>query len=671
MGKNQVVKEIKKLSKEIEEHNYRYYVLSQPTISDGEYDQLMKRLMALEEKFPDLRDSDSLTQRVGIKVEAAAKTVSHKVKMYSLDNTYSMEELKEWQKRVEKGLPQQRIEYVAELKIDGVSAALTYKEGIFVLGATRGDGITGEDVTHNLKTIRSIPLRLREKKGLSLPQLLEVRGEIFMSREDLARLNKDREAKGEVLFANPRNATSGSVKLLDSRITAERNLQCLIHSFGILEGGGIFKTQWEFLQKARDLGFCINSHNRLCRSFEEIVEYCLEFEGKRVTIPYDVDGVVIKVNSLDQQNRLGATLKSPRWAVAYKFKAQQATTKVKNIVVQVGRTGVLTPVAELEPVECAGVVISRATLHNFDEIERLGIHIGDRILLQRAGDVIPKIVKVFESAKAKTKPFPVPKKCPECGGEITKEKNEDVAYRCTNSLCPKQLERSLIHFASRAAMDIEGLGESAVKQLFERGLVNSLADIYYLKKEDLLKLELFKDKKTQNLLKAIEKSKSQPLSRFLFGLGILNIGEKAASLLAQKFGHVDHLMKTTEEELKEVHEIGEVMAHSVYQFFRQSSTKRLIEKFKKAQVNMTEPILKKGLQLSGKRFILTGELPDLTRSQAGELVKQLGGEVVSSITKSVDFVVVGENPGSKYTKAMDLGLKIINPQEFKEIIDAK
>ncbi|MBN1870717.1 MAG: NAD-dependent DNA ligase LigA [Candidatus Omnitrophica bacterium] len=669
MNKTEAAKKIKEIADALEEHNYRYYVLAEPTISDKEYDELLKCLVDLEHDFPDLKDPDSPSQRIGAKIPSGAKAVTHAAKMYSLDNTYSIDELREWHKRVQKGLSEKQVEYVVELKIDGISAALTYHKGRFVLGATRGDGAVGEDVTHSLKTVRSIPLKLKRDGKTAIPEALEVRGEIYMARKDFEQLNRKRKEAGEVLFANPRNATSGSVKLLDTRITAQRNLSCFIHSFGILKGEKEFKTQWEFLNSINKWGFPVDPHHRLCRTIEEVIKYCEEYRGKRGDIPYDVDGVVIKVNSLEHQGRLGATLKSPRWAVAYKFQATQATTTVKDIVVQVGRTGVLTPVAELEPVECAGVVISRSTLHNFDEVKRLGIKKGDRVLIERAGDVIPKIVKVV-SAKNGSKggPFTVPTQCPECGGKIVKEKSEDVAYRCTNLNCPRQLERRILHFASRGAMDIEGLGESVVDQLLDKELVNDVADIYGLKEKDLLTLDLFKEKKADNLIRAIEKSKQQPLSRFLFGLGIMNIGEKAAYVLAQRYGGLDRIMAAKKEDLESIYEVGEVMADSITAYFHRPATKKLIQKFRKAGVQMIEPAEPRGQQLAGKKFVFTGELKTITRGQASAQVKKMGGDVTSSVSKNTDFVVAGELPGSKYKKAADLGIKILNEQQFFDLI---
>lgn len=667
MDTKKAQQEILRLSQEIECHNQRYYTEDQPVISDKKYDDLLKKLVSLEEQFPQLKLPTSPTQRVGTKIPASAPTVTHSTRMFSLDNTYSIEELKEWGARIAKWLPEEEIEYVVELKIDGISASLSYENGEFILGATRGDGMTGENITHNLQTVRSLPLALKGSSS-SVPDLLDVRAEIYLRQKDFDALNERRKTNGEVVFANPRNAASGSVKLLDSRITAERNLQCFVHSFGVMDGGRRIETQWEFFKKAKKLGFCINPHNRLCRDLADVIAYCRKFQEARNSFGYEVDGVVIKVDSLEHQARLGETLKSPRWAVAYKFPAKQATTTIKEIKVQVGRTGVLTPVAELEPVECAGVIISRATLHNFDEIKRLGVNVGDGVLLERAGDVIPKIIKVVNRSRKKQKAFVVPKKCPECKSAIFRDKTGQVAYRCINLSCPKQLERSLIHFASRGAMDIKGFGKAVVSQLLERNVVSDLSDIYYLKKEELLALELFKDKKADNLLAAIEKSKKQPLSRLLFGIGVMNIGEKAASTLARRFRSMERLGHAKRQDLETIKDFGEIMADSLVRFFKQPSTKNLIEKFKKAGVCMNESVKTKGKKLEGKKFVFTGELPDLPRSQAKLFIKELGAEVVSSVSKNTDFVVVGENPGSKYQKAVNLGVAILNHREFQEII---
>ncbi|MDD5618760.1 MAG: NAD-dependent DNA ligase LigA, partial [Candidatus Omnitrophica bacterium] len=513
---------IEKLRKEIRRHDINYYVSNQPEISDKEYDVLMKQLKDLESDYPEFITLDSPTQRVSGEVLKEFKTARHKKKMSSLDNTYSIEELQQWDERVHKGLGGQKVEYVVELKIDGVSSNLTYINGVLSIGATRGDGESGEDVTFNIKTIRAIPLRLDADKP---PKLIEIRGEVYMEKDFFKSLNKERSKNNDVLFANPRNAAAGSLKLLDTNVVTNRHLSFFAHSLGFLEGDK-FSTQWEFFQKVKSWGVRTNPNIFLCESLGEVIELCKKWEKKRDELGYEIDGMVVKVNLLKQQEALGETLKSPRWAVAYKFAAHQATTKLLDVLVQVGRTGVLTPVAALEPVECGGVTISRATLHNFDEIERLGVKIGDRVIIERAGDVIPKIVKSVESVRTgKEKKVHIPKKCPECGSDIVKEKEEEVAYRCINPSCPVQLEKGLTHFASRAAMDIEGLGEAAVQDLVKKQMVKDFADIYFLKKDDFLKLSLFKDRKADNLLKAISNSKDRPLNRLLYGLGIRHIGE--------------------------------------------------------------------------------------------------------------------------------------------------
>jgi len=674
MGKLEEVKrKAEKLREEIHHHDYRYYVLNQPEISDKEYDDLVKKLKQLEKQYPELITPDSPTQRVGEKPLIGFKTVKHRVAMLSLDNTYSSEEIEEWDKRVHKGLPREKVEYVVELKMDGVGVSLTYQKGVFLVGATRGDGVTGDDITQNLKTIKSIPLRFITAESSQLPNLIEVRGEVFMEKSDFEKLNLEKKKKDEALFANPRNAAAGSLKLLDSRLTAQRRLNCFIHSFGTLEGGRVYKTHWEFLQSAKRLGLRVNPEVKLCKDIEEVISYCGDWGKKRGKLSYEIDGMVIKVNSLVQQKRLGYTMRSPRWAIAYKFPAQQATTTLKDIILQVGRTGVITPVAVLEPVECAGVTISRATLHNFDEIRRLDVRIGDRVIVERAGEVIPKIVKVVESVrKGRREIFKVPEKCPECGGKITKEKEKEVAYRCINPSCPAQLERGLVHFASRNAMDIEGLGESVVEQLVRNRLVKDFADIYSLRKEDFLKLELFAEKRAQNLLDAIEKSKERTLARLLFALGIRHVGEKAAETLAEEFSTLEALMEAKEEELERISEVGPALAGSVREFFQQKEIKGLIDRLRKAGLNMEQERVAKGPQiLAGKTFVFTGELKRYSRTEAEELVKNLGGEASSSVSKKTSYVVVGESPGSKYKKAKALGVPILPEEEFEKLIKKK
>jgi DNA ligase (NAD+) len=666
-----VKKEIETLKKKIRHHDYRYYVLNQPEVSDSEYDKLMRRLKELEERYPKLKTSDSPTQRVAGRPLEKFKQVRHRIPMLSLDNAYSVEELKEWTQRVRKGLGhREEIEYVTELKFDGTSASFTYRQGRFVLGVSRGDGQTGDDITVNLRTVRTLTLKLISNTENPLPEVLEVRGEIYMERRDFQKLNEERKDKHEPLFANPRNAAAGSLKLLDPKITAQRKLKNYIHSFGLLEKGKPFSTHWEFLQTAKTWGLRINPYCKLCKDVEEVIAECQQWQKRKEALPYDIDGMVIKVNSLAQQRRLGATLKSPRWALAYKFPAQQATTILKDIKVQVGRTGVLTPVAILKPVECGGVTISRATLHNFDEIARLDTRIGDRVIVERAGEVIPKIVKVVKSVrKYKTKPFRISTHCPACRAKIVKEKQEEVAYRCLNPLCPVQLEKGLVHFASRGAMDIEGMGQAVVEQLVEKKLINDFADIYMLKKEQLLQLELFAEKKASALLLAIEKSKSQPLYRLLYALGIRHVGEKAAFVLANKFGSMDALVQAKQEELQEIPEIGPIMAQAIVDFFHNSYARKLLMKLKAAKLNMLQATLKHTTSaLVNKTFVFTGELTSLTRNQAQRLVQEQGGNCSSSVNKHTDFVVVGENPGSKFEKAKKLNLKIINEAEFTKLI---
>ncbi|KPK97183.1 MAG: hypothetical protein AMJ95_10410 [Omnitrophica WOR_2 bacterium SM23_72] len=656
-------KKIEKLRDEIRHHDYLYYVLDQPRISDKEYDNLMRKLKVLEDAHPEFRSKDSPTVRVSGGILEGFKTVRHKQKMMSLDNTYSFDELKDWSERVQKGLgSQEKVTYVVELKIDGVSANITYKLGRLTIGATRGDGETGEDVTANIKTLRAIPLVLL---GQDIPDFIEIRGEVYMDKKDFKRLNKEREERGEVLFANPRNAASGSLKLLDTNLVANRGLNFFAHSLGEYKGSPI-ATQQSFFDHLKQWGVRTNLLSKHCKDLAEAIDYCRLWQEKREKLSYEIDGVVIKVDKFSQQKRLGVTLKSPRWAVAYKFPARQATTKVLGINVQVGRTGVVTPTAELEPVECSGVIIRHATLHNFDEIKRLNIRVGDRILLERAGDVIPKVVKVVEH-KGK-KPFAIPKVCPVCSAKVVKEKEEDVAYRCINPSCPAQLERGLIHFASRQAMDIEGLGEAVVEQLVSKGMVKNFADIYSLSQKDLMKLELFKEKKSQKLLSAIEKSKKKGLSRIIYGLGIRNVGEKAAYLLAQKFKTMENLLQAKQEELDAIYEVGPVMAASVVEFFEQPQTRELIHKLKEAGLNFKETMIDiKKSALTGKRVVFTGELKSFSRLQAESIVRQMGGNSSSSVSRETDFVVVGESPGSKFDKAKRLGVKVINETEFKEM----
>jgi DNA ligase (NAD+) len=663
---DQIRKEIEQLKVKLRQHDYRYYVLSQPIVSDKEYDDLLQRLKSLEDKYPQYRSNDSPTQRLSGGISEGFKTVKHNARMFSLDNTYSIEELKLWDERVRKGLGQDsHYNYVAELKIDGVSANLTYIDHKLAVGATRGDGVTGEEVTANIKTIRSVPLVLLDK---DLPAFLEIRGEVYMDKEDFLKVNQERLEQGEVVFANPRNSTSGSLKLLDSGITAKRRLDFFAHSLGVY-GGGPIATQWEFLARLKEWGLRTEGHSALCSDIDAVIAYCEKWQTERDKLNYEIDGIVVKLNSFSQQRELGFTAKAPRWAVAYKFAARQATTEILAISVNVGRTGVITPTAQLAPVECAGVVISNATLHNFDEIQRLGLRVGDRVLIERAGDVIPKVVKVVEQ-KGK-QPYRRPLKCPVCQEKIVKEKEADVAYRCINSNCPAQLQRALLHFASRDALDIEGLGEAVVAQLVESGRIKKLEDIYSLNLDDLLRLDLFKEKKANNLLTAINASKSRSLERLIFALGIRHVGQKAAYTLAQEFGSLDKLMQAKFEDIDKIPAVGQVMAAAIVDYFSLSQTKKLIEDLKKSRLNMRQEISRtRSGELTGKTVVFTGELAGFSRAQAEALVRQCGGNPAASVSSKTDFLIAGENSGSKFNKARQLGVKIINEKQFSAMIGA-
>jgi DNA ligase (NAD+) len=663
----QIKSKIEVLRKDIRRHDYLYYALSQPEVSDKEYDELMEQLKKLEKLYPQYRDEYSPTVRVSGGILKGFKAVKHGQKMLSLDNTYSFEELKEWAVRVAKGVEDKdNIEYVLEHKIDGLSANLTYEKGKLAIGATRGDGVSGEDVTANIKTIRAIPLILQ---GEDIPEFIEIRGEVYIDRKEFVKINLEREKAGEELFANPRNAASGSLKLLDTSIVSGRRLSFFAHSLGDCRGI-VLKTHLAYLEKLKSWGVRTNPHTRLCRNIEEVIAYCKQWQEKREALDYEIDGIVVKLNSIPAREKLGFTLKSPRWAVAYKFPARQATTKVLRIKVNVGRTGVITPTAELEPVECGGVVIKNATLHNFDEIKRLNIREGDRVLIERAGDVIPKVVKVVASFGKK--PFLIPDTCPACQGRVIREKAEDVAFRCINPSCPAQLSRGLLHFASRGAMDIEGMGESVVEQLVGMKLVRDFADIYKLTAKDLARLDLFKDKKINNLLSGIEKSKSRTLSRLVYALGIRHVGEKAAYVLAMKFKSMDELLETGIEELREIPEIGPVIADSIKDYFSLSQTRKLIERLRKYGLNFREDISPaKITPFTAKSVVFTGEMDKFSRFEAEDQVRRSGGNISSGVSKSTDFVVAGANPGSKFDKARKLGIKIIDETEFLKMLEEK
>ncbi|MBI3990369.1 MAG: NAD-dependent DNA ligase LigA [candidate division NC10 bacterium] len=657
---------IEELRRLIHYHDYRYYVLNQPEIPDAEYDRLFQELRALEEKYPQLVTPDSPTQRIGGIVADGFAPVEHKVAMLSLDNAYSAEELREFEQRMQRLLPGEVFEYVTEPKIDGLGVALLYEKGVLVRGATRGDGRVGEEVTNNLKTIRTIPLVLRG--GLKDLKVLEVRGEVYMGRKAFERLNHQLEDAGEPTFANPRNAAAGSVRQKDSSITARRPLDIFIYQVSYAEPFP-FKTHWESLEQLKTAGFKVNPLARLCRDMEAVIRACQELEAKRETLDYDADGVVVKVNPLDQQRRLGATTHHPRWAIAYKFPARQAVTKVLRIEVQVGKTGALTPVAHLQPVEVGGVTVSRASLHNEDEVLRKDVRIGDWVVVERAGDVIPQVAQVILKRRtADVKKFVMPKTCPVCGAAASRPEGEAVT-RCTNASCPAQLKERLLHFGSRKAMDIEHLGEAVVDQLVDKGLVRDFADLYHLDVKTLADLERLAEKSAANLYHAIQGSRARGLGRLLYALGIRYVGEKAARVLAQRYGSMDRLLKADEEEIAGIYGIGPTIARSLRQWIAQKENVKLIERLRKAGVTMEEEGAGPEEQpLRGMTLVFTGGLESLTRDEAQELVMRLGGKVTSPVSKKTTYVVVGRDPGSKYDEARRLGVKILDEAAFKKLV---
>jgi DNA ligase (NAD+) len=665
MATEAIKKRVEKLREEIEYHNYRYYILDQPEISDALYDRLMRELEKLEEQYPELRSPNSPTQRVGAPPLEAFEIVRHTIPMLSLANAFEEGEARDFDKRVKKFLgTSEEIEYVAEPKLDGLAVELVYEKGQFVVGSTRGDGINGENITQNLRTIKTIPLQL-VRKEIPVPERLEVRGEVIMQVRKFKELNRKREEAGEPLFANPRNAAAGSVRQLDSKVTASRPLE--IYCYGIGEVvGRTFKTHWEILQTLSKWGLRINPHIRTCRNMDEVLQYYHEMSEERESLPYEIDGIVIKVNRLDLQARLGEIARSPRWALAFKFQPKQETTKILDIIVQVGRTGALTPVAVMEPVKVGGVEVSRATLHNQDEIDKKDVRIGDTVIIQRAGDVIPEVVQVVTSKRKGTeKKFKMPSKCPVCGAEVVKE---EAIHRCIGLDCPAQLKGRIKHFASKRAMDIEGLGTKLTDQLVDKGLVKDVADIYYLTKEQLVELERMADKSAQNIIDAIEKSKTKPLSKFLYALGIRHVGETTAEDLTRHFPRLDDFFHLSEEDLMEVEGIGPEVAASVHQFFHDKKNKESIERLKKAGVRVIEPKLREKGKLAGKTFVFTGTLKAYGRDEARNLVESLGGMTASSVSKKVDYVVVGEDPGSKLDKAKALGIKTLTEEEFEKMI---
>jgi DNA ligase (NAD+) len=663
-----VKKQIADLREKLRHHEYKYYVQDDPEISDAEYDRLMSRLTTLETAYPELMTSDSPTLRVGGTARAGFETVQHARPMLSLDNSYSYDDLREFDRRAREVSGQEKIQYVAEHKFDGLSISLQYEEGALARAVTRGDGRTGEDVTLNVKTIRSVPLRLDPAalKKAHLPGTFEVRGEIVMPRKSFEELNRQQEQSGGKIFANPRNAAAGGVRVLDPSITASRRLEFFAYYLTV-DDKTPFPKHSQSLDALKLARFRSSSDWKLCEGIDKVIAYCEDWDPQREKLPYEIDGVVVKVNSIAIQNELGFTAKAPRWAIAYKYPARQETTVVNDIRVQVGRTGALTPVAILEPVQVGGVTVSRSTLHNMDEINRLGVQIGDTVLIERAGEVIPHVLKVVKEGKDR-RPFVMPKKCPECDSAIHKA-DDEVAYRCVNAACPAKRKESLLHFAARHAMDIDGLGDKIVDQLVDKGLVRDVADLYSLSLDDVQNLERMAEKSAQNLLGGISASKKQPLARLIYALGIRFVGERTAQLLAEHFSSLDDFAAATEEQLTEVGEVGPKVAAAIAEFFSESANRQLIKKLDKVGIRPTAAKRTvKSDKFAGKTFVFTGTLTNRTREAAGELVQQHAGKVSGSVSKKTDYVVAGVDAGSKLEKARELKVTVLTETEYEELL---
>lgn len=667
----QVEKKIEQLREQIRDHDYKYYVLVEPTVSDQEYDNLVRELEKLEDENPELITPDSPTLRVGKDLTKKFNPVEHTIPMLSLSNTYNEEELYDFDRRVKEALPQdEKVEYVVEFKIDGASVSLRYVNGFLKTAATRGDGNIGEEITNNIKTIKSVPLKIKKNSSAQIPSDFEVRGEVFMKVEDFHKLNKEREEKGEKLFANPRNFAAGTLKMQDPRIVASRKLNIFVYY--LISSEKELESQLDNLNTLKKLGFNVNPEFKLGKNIDDVLKFCSELESKRNSLEYEVDGAVIKINSIRQQKILGSIAKSPRWAVAYKFKAKQAITKLNKITWQVGRIGTITPVAELEPTFLAGSTISRATLHNYDEIRRKDIREKDKVVIEKGGDVIPKVVSVVLSERPKNSKIPkLPDKCPVCGSSVFKPENE-VAIYCENTECPAQVRGRIGHFAARGAMDIEGLGEALIDLFVDMGFLKTYADIYDLKerRKELINIERLGEKSVDNLLNAIETSKKQPFVKILFALGIRYVGAGAAKKLADYFLSIDKLIQASEEEITEVREIGPSISKSVKKFFSDKHNIDIIKRLKKqGLVFESEKSEIKENFFSDKTFVITGTLENFSREEAGNKIVALGGKVTSSVSNKTDFLLVGENVGSKLNKAKKLGIKILSEKQFTDEVD--
>jgi DNA ligase (NAD+) len=665
-------KKIEALREKIRHHEYLYYVVDNPEISDAEFDRLMRELKHLEAEHPEFLTPDSPTQRVGGKPREGFVKVRHSSPMLSLDNTYNEEELRDWERRVHELSGRNDVDYVCELKLDGMSLALIYEDGKLVRGITRGDGSVGEDVTLNVRTVRSVPLSISKEKlkKAGIPANFEVRGELLMPTAAFKKVNEERERKGLATFANPRNFTAGTVRQLDANITAERRMDYF--PYILLENGRTyFDRHWKTLDGLETVGFKVNPNRKLVHSMEEVWAFIQQWAEKRESLPYEIDGIVVKVDRTALQDELGFTGKAPRWAIAYKYAARAGITKLEDIRVQVGRTGKLTPVAMLAPVLIGGTTVRNATLHNMDEIERLGVKIGDWVQVERGGDVIPKVAKVIDDKEhprpRDLKDFEMPEKCPECGTKVVRTEGE-VDYRCVNANCPAKLRETILHFASRGIMNIDGMGDALVNQLTDRGLVKNVADIYQLTKADLLSLERMGDKSAQNILDEIENSKTLPLERVIYGLGIRMVGERTAQFLAEHFGSMDTLENAGVEELQNVNEVGPRIAESIVEFFSIPANRKLVERLREAGLTLTGQKKQRGTKLAGKTFVLTGTLAHFTRDEAKKMIEDAGGKVTGSVSKKTDYVVAGADAGSKLDKAKELGVAVIEEKDLSQLL---